>query len=92
MIFVRISTEFFHTKVIISDFDINLFAHFNMDMFRLDRVCTEHVVNRYTLPVTFISKRMVETSHRLLRDATFYQNDLDMTNTADVTGAKPIAI
>jgi hypothetical protein len=31
-------------KYLISDFDFDLYAFFNMGRFRLDRVCTKHVV------------------------------------------------
>jgi hypothetical protein len=40
----------------------------------------------------FIPEEVVETSQTFLRDAHFYQNDLAMRNTADVSGGKPFAV
>jgi hypothetical protein len=77
-----VAVKFLHTKFkfflefLISDFDIfyDLNAPFNMGRFRLDMVCTKHVV--YV--------KGYQRHPRFTETPTFYQIDLAMRNTADI--------
>jgi hypothetical protein len=50
------------------------------------------ITNVYMHTLTLYPRRGAEASQIFLRVAMFYQNYLAMSNTANVTGGKPVAV